>query len=132
MKFHRWLRIALGLIAALALGFSVFLATIDSHHTNAKYLLWKHHLWPYKRDLALRYLSVDLEFRRSLVGKTRAELQAWYPVLNLPKPDDPYIAHDGDAYDGAMKSPRFVWIDGTHWGVTFNDGKVKAVRAFKG
>src|SRR5262249_53010549 len=58
----------------------VVLAFDDSHHTNLKYLMWKHHLWSYNH-LSLKYLNVDPAFRMSLVGKTRAEVERWFPIL---------------------------------------------------
>ena len=126
---RRWiLRLSMILIAALVLTAGVALGTADSHHTNAKYILWKHHLWPYNRDLALDYFNVDVDFRRSLNGKTRAQLQRWFPVLNPVDPNDGYLPYCGPL----VWTPGFVWIDQTRWGVVFEGNQVKDIVLFKG
>jgi hypothetical protein len=128
MRYRRIALIIAGLLAAVVLAAGVALGSDDSHHTNAKYLLWKHHLWPYSRDLALAYLNVDVDFRRSLNGKTRAELQKWFPVLTPIDPQDGYLPYCGEV----VKTPGFVWIDGTRWGVVFEGDRVKDIVLFKG
>ena len=126
---RRWfLRLSMIFIAAVVLAAGAALGTADSHHTNAKYILWKHHLWPYNRDLALAYFNVDVDFRLSLIGKTRAELQKWYPALRPVDPGDPYLPYCGDL----VWTPGFVWIDDTRWGVIFENDRVKDIRMFKG
>lgn len=128
MTRRRVSRIIGGLLTAIVLAAGIALASDDSHHTNAKYLLWKHHLWPYSRDLALTYFNVDADFRASLNGKTRAELQTWFPVLTPIDPNDSYLPYCGDA----VKTPGFVWLDGTRWGVIFERDRVKDIVLFKG
>jgi hypothetical protein len=105
MKRHWIIRVLAGLVAAVLLIIAVALGTADSHHTNAKYILWKHHLWRYDRDLALKYFNVDADFRLSLNGKTRAELQRWFPVLTPIDPTDGYLPYCG----GLVWTPGFVW-----------------------
>ena len=113
---------AAGILIAIDLG------RADSHHTNAKYILWKHHLWRYEPDLALRYFNVDVDFRLSLNGKTHAELQRWFPVLKPIDPKDGYLPYCGDL----VWTPGFVWIDDTRWGVVFESDRVKDIVLFKG
>lgn len=126
---RRWIiRAVGGFAAATILAIGVALGSADSHHTNAKYLLWKHHLWPYSRDLALDYFNVDADFRMSLNGKTKPEIQRWFPVLTSVDPADPYLPYCGEL----VKTPGFVWIDRTRWGIIFEGDRVKDIVLFKG
>lgn len=129
MTRRRIIRVILGVVAAMIVLVGVGLGIDDSHRTNAKYLLWKHHLWPYSRNLALRYFNVDSAFRRSLDGKTKAEVQRWFPVLTPLNPNDhrlPYLSGN------LVRTPGFVWIDGTNWGIIFVGDRVKDIVLIKG
>ena len=108
--------------ALIVLGFD------DSHH-NLKYVMWKHHLWSYNH-LSLKYLNVDPAFRMSLIGKTRAEVERWFPrpILQPSDKADGYLRY----CDPVVYDPEFCWIDGTRWGITFKRGKVTDIRYFKG
>ena len=124
----RWTVGVLVLFSAGVVFIAFILGGADSHHTNAKYILWKHHLWRYEPDLALQYFNVDVDFRLSLNGKTRGELQRWFPVLKPVDPNDPYLPYCGEL----VWTPGFVWIDDTRWGVIFEGDRVKDIRMFKG
>lgn len=124
----RWVAGILVLLIAGGIFIVISLGGADSHHTNAKYILWKHHLWRYDPDLALRYFNVDVDFRLSLNGKSRSQLQRWFPVLKPIDPSDSYLPYCGDR----VWTPGFVWIDDTRWGVVFENGRVKDIVLFKG
>jgi hypothetical protein len=112
----------------LTVGILSILGTADSHRTNYRYLLWKHQIGRYDPALALRYFNVDVEFRISLYGRTRAEVQKYFPVLQRVDESDPYLPYCGDA----VKHPGFFWIDNTRWGIIFENDRVKMIQLFKG
>jgi hypothetical protein len=113
---HRWFwRSIVVFSTLLILGATTALGTDDNHKTNVKYLMWKHHLYPYSGELALRYFNVDVDFRMSLYGKSKKEVQRWFPVLQPINHSDSYLQYCGDE----VKQPGFVWIDGTRWGILF-------------
>ena len=114
--------------AVILTGVLVILAVDDNHKTNLKYLMWKHHLHRYEPDLALKYFNVDGEFRSSLLGKSKADVERWFPILQPVDPADPYLPYCGNA----VKQPGFVWIDGPRWGIVFENGRVKNINQFKG
>jgi hypothetical protein len=54
--------------------------TDDSHHTNAKYLLWRFTAigdWRHE----MRFVGVDVSFRQSFTGQPRTRLLRWFPDL---------------------------------------------------
>lgn len=120
--------VIVGLTTILILGVGAFVAFDDSHHTNLPWLLWKHHLLPYNRERALRYLNADVDFRLSLNGKSNEQLRAWFPILSSIDSSDPFLAYCGDY----VRDPEFRWIDGTRWGVIFEHGRVKEIVLVKG
>ena len=127
---RRWIFRTMALIAVVHCALGVYAAgTADSHHVNLRWLLWKHHLWPYDPDIALRYLNVDGDFRASLAGKTKAEIQQWFPVL-LPK--DEAILPSQKYYSKEIQTPDFFWIGDSTWAVWFEDGKLKDIEPIKG
>lgn len=106
----------------------VILEAADSHRTNPRYLMWKHHLYWYEPQLALRFLNVDADFRMSLIGKSKAEVERWFPHLRPVDPNDP-AAWD---YKEIVLQPGFLWIDQGNWGIIFENGKVKDIILVKG
>jgi len=100
----------------------------DSHHTNVRYLLWKHHLWHDPEFRGLRYFNVDANFRMSLYGKTREEVEWWLPPLIPESQNDP-----NDKYYGPeVHQPGFFWIGHSLWAIIFENGRVKEIRSFEG
>ena len=84
----RWL-LPLAAIAFMA-GLYV-LGTIDAYQVNLRYILWKHHLWPHQRFM-LSFLSSDGDFVMSLQGKTKAEIQGYFPRPEPPRAGDHWIS----------------------------------------
>jgi hypothetical protein len=125
---HRLFIIVLFVSLCLAVGFLSIVGSADSHRTDFRYLLWKHHIGKYDRALALRYFNVDVDFRMSLYGKTRAEVQKYFPILRRIDELDPYLPFCGDA----VKHPGFFWIDHSGWGIIFENDRVKEIQLFKG
>jgi hypothetical protein len=117
--------ILLMLFAAAA---TAFFGTADDHHTNIKYLLWKHHIWHDEKSLGMRYLNVDRDFVRSLHGKTKAEVEWWFPELNPAPENGMYDKY----YPPIIHDPGFYWINHTLWGILFENGRVKEIRSFEG
>jgi hypothetical protein len=116
------------LISLVAVGILSILGSADSHRINFRYLLWKHHIAKYDTALALRYLNVDVDFRLSLYGSTKAEVQTYFPVLRRAEKSDPYLRYCGDA----GRHPGFFWIDSSRWGIIFENDKLKDIQLFKG
>jgi hypothetical protein len=120
------------LIALSALVFGgVFLFALpqNSHHTNFRYVLWKHHLYTYPENKPPgSFFGVDLQFRNSLIGKTKDEIRSWFPDLIPPKDGDPYQI----AYYSDVSRTDFLWIANSNWGFEFEDGRVKRIRLIKG
>ena len=119
------------LLAAFAfIGGLYFWGTIDAHQVNLRYILWKHHAWPQQRFM-LPFLSVDGEFTMSLRGKTRAEIQRYFPVLIRP---ELAITEYQRFYSQDMIEHHrdYLWIGDSDYAVQFEDGKVVYVGPIKG
>jgi len=124
------LRISVLLFVVAFAGSVIVLSTIDAYQVNLRYILWKHHAWPLQRFM-LSFLSVDGEFTMSLNGKTKEEIQRYFPLL-IPsdRAITPYqkfysqsmIQHPGDC----------LWIGDSGYAVEFEDGKVIYVGPIKG
>jgi hypothetical protein len=128
---RRLIRRTLLLLAAFAfIGGLYFWGTIDAHQVNLRYILWKHHLWPHQRFM-LPFLSVDGEFSLSLKGKTKAEIQRYFPVLIPP---ELAITEYQRSYNLEMVKHRrdYLWIGDSGYAVQFEDGKVVYVGPVKG
>ncbi len=108
--------------------FSLVLGTLDSHHTNVKYLLWKHGWTGYEPLVALKYLNVDVSFRLSLQGKSKVEINELFTDLRPMGNANEYQ----QLYGPDLNDADFLWIGDSAWGILFDDGKVKDIRLFKG
>lgn len=75
---RKWLFWLLALVMLLEI---VAYLERDSHRANIPYNLWKIHLASYEAAKPFRYIYVDPLFRNHLLGKTRAEIDAWFPNL---------------------------------------------------
>ena len=121
----RIILIAAGLLVLIAIG----LGSADDHRTNAKYLGWKFGLCRYNPATALRYLNVDVRFRESLVGKTKAEVMRLFPDLRPTTKANDYQR----AYTRDVEGIDFMWIGDSGWGIVFDDdGRLKEFRLMKG
>lgn len=103
---------------------------MDSHHLNLRYILWKHHAWPFQRFM-LAYLNVDGDFNLSLEGKTKADIQRYFPVLIPPE----RAVNDYQKFysrDMIEHHADCLWIDDSGYAVQFQDGKVVYVGPIKG
>ena len=122
------------IIIGTAVGFIVIITVLlltgggDSHHTNLKHLLWKWRILSYDPAASLRYLEPDLAFRQSLHGKTRVEVNKWFPDLRSINNGNEYQKY----YNQHLQNKDFLWIGDSHWGIEFEDGKVKKFRLLKG
>ena len=59
--------------------------SMDSHHTNWRYLRWKYGAAPDEYRWSMHLLMVDLDFQNSLRGKTLSQLKRWFPDAGEPK-----------------------------------------------
>ena len=116
------------LLVALITVWILFLESADSHHLSPRHFLWKHGLWPYSPEVALRYFNVDRELRLSLNGKTRSEITKWFPRLIPPAQADDYQR----SYNKDVEDLDFLWIDDSAWGIVFEENRVKEFRLLKG
>ena len=124
----RWTVVVCSSVLLIA-GGAFFLATADSHHLNLRWILWKHHLWPYDEAIALRYLNVDVDFRKSLHGKTKSEILRFFP--RLVSPDQPVNSMQA-YYSNGMHDKDWRWIDDSNWAILFESGNVKDIEPIKG
>jgi hypothetical protein len=124
------LRISVLVVAFALAGSGIVLSTIDAYQVNLRYILWKHHAWPYQRFM-LSFLSVDGEFTMSLHGKTKEEMQRHFPLLI---PADRAITPYQKWYSQSMiRHPKdCLWIGDSGYAVQFEDGKVVYVGPIKG
>ena len=124
------LRILLLLAMLVFIGCVFVLSTVDSHHYNVRYILWKHHAWPYQTFM-LPFLNVDGEFKMSLEGKTKAEIQRYFPTLIPP---DRAITQYQKFYSKDMIEHHgdYLWISDSGYAVQFKDGKATYIGPIKG
>jgi hypothetical protein len=118
-------------LAAVAfVGCIYFFGTIDAHQANLRYILWKHHAWPYQ-EFMLPYLSVDGEFTMSLIGKSRGEIQGYFPML---VPPDRTVLPSQQYYSRQMiaQGADYLWIGDSNFAVHFENGRVVYVGPIKG
>jgi hypothetical protein len=116
------------IIAFLLAGIILFLYTDDSHRTNLRYLLWKAGWLRFSPEVSLRYFGVDVEFRDSLVGQTREEIKVWFPDLRPIAQANSQQRY----YEDDVRDTDFMWIGDSHWGIEFENGRVKRFRVLKG
>lgn len=122
-------RLILWVVTCIVLaGLITYEGTADNHHTNIRYLLWKYRLRGGDAKLGLRYFNVDMDFRLSLYGKTKSEVERWFPVLVPYSPSDL-----NDKYYGPLvHHVGFFWIDHSLWGILFEHDRVTEIRSFEG
>jgi hypothetical protein len=79
----------------------------------------------------LPFLSVDGEFVMSLRGKTKAEIQRYFPVLIPP---DRANTQYQQAYSKGMIEHHldYLWIGDSDYAVQFEDGRAVYVGPIKG
>ncbi len=122
------LKLVVGLIVVA--GASLILAilgTADSHHTNARYLAWKWGINPGHTD-GIRYLNVDVGFRKSLLGRPFADLQRLFPAVQ-PASESAI----GMGYLSlSSPSARLFCIGHSGWYVEVEDGIVRSIELHKG
>lgn len=118
------------LVSVAFVGCVVCLCVTDAYQVNLRYILWKHHVWPYERFM-LPFLSVDGEFVMSLKGKTKIEIERYFPVL---VPPDLAITPYQKFYsrDMIQHQSDYLWIGDSGYAVQFEDGKVIYVGPIKG
>ncbi len=100
----------------------------DSHRTNYRYLSWKWGLSDFDSSVSLRYLSVDVKFKKFLNGKSKKEIAKWFPNLRSPKNSDKYQQF----YLNEMIDRDFFWIGNSNWVVEFEESKVVSIHTVKG
>lgn len=128
---RRFIVRALVLLVSVAfVGCVALLSVIDAYQVNLRYILWKHHAWPHQRFM-LSFLSVDGEFVMSLKGKTKTEIERYFPVL---VPPDRAITPYQKFYSQDMIQHQndYLWIGDSGYAVQFEDGKVAYVGPIKG
>ena len=127
MKVPRWVVVAT--LVLVSIGCLVWVAgSIDSHHTNLKYLLWKAGFNRSDPSIALHFMNVDSDFRQSLEGKTKEEVQEWFPNLVPPEKGNA----QQKLHISFLKGMDFLWIGDSQWGIEFRDGRVKDFHLPKG
>ena len=100
----------------------------NSHRTNRHYLRWKKGKENFDPKVALQFIVVDRRFRLSLYGKTKAEIQKWFPNLRTPEQATEYQKY----YNKYVEDIEFFWIGKSNWGLEFENGKLKQFRLLKG
>ena len=115
--------IAIVLSLALVLTVVLLVGSMDSHHTNIAYLLWKRQLYPYDSSRCLRYLNVDVPFRMSLVGKTITEAKSWFPDLTAVA--SPFDVTPDTKLPSA--DTAYYWLDGKGWALEVKSGRITDV-----
>lgn len=128
---RRWiLRTTLALLAMAFAGGLYFFGTIDAYQANWRYILWKHHAWPLQ-PFMLAYLSSDGEFVMSLRGRTKADMQRYFPVLIPPDRAITQYQKDYSKYMLEQHSD-FLWIGDSDYAVVFERERVVYVGPIKG
>ncbi len=98
----------------------------DSHRTNRQSNLWKEGKAPYDPSVVLRFINVD--FVNSLKGKSRAEMEKWFPDLRSPGEANEYQRY----YSESVSGMDYLWIGDSAWGIEFDSGRVKELHLLKG
>lgn len=109
-------------------GVAVLCLTADSHNSNYKYLLWKHGYREFDPAIACRYLHVDSDFRMSLIGKTKDEMRAVFPILKDRALSNEYQQH----YNQFLESQDALWIGESNWAAIFQNEKLVEIQLLKG
>lgn len=125
MKMKKWIIPCVLAVVALLL---LAAGTTDSHHTDAKYIMWKLGWAQVEPETTLQYLNVDVRFRQYLRGKTKSEVKKWFPDLRPPSEANEYQQY----YAQFLKEMDFLWIGESAWGIEFQEGKVKRFHLWKG
>ena len=104
------------------------IGTIDSHDLNARYLGWKMGILPFDQTRCMKYIGVDVRFRKSLEGKTPGELSTLFPDLRPASKANAYQRH----YNDHVGTQDFLWIGDSGWAMIFKKGKLLTVVLMKG
>jgi len=124
MKFAAKAGILFVLSTVIFGGILIFILPQNSHHTNLRYILWKHHLYPYESGGA--FLNVDVPFRLSLIGKSQQEIMTYFPSLQSPKQAGSYEMANSPSSIGKT----YFWLG--LWRFEFTGGKLSDLRLVKG
>ena len=76
----------------------------------------------------MKYLNVDVGFRRSLEGKSPEELAKWFPDLRPPEKANGYQK----PYNDSVGTKDFLWIGDSAWAIVFKKGKLASFVLLKG
>lgn len=115
------------LVIAVA-AFAILFGTADSHQTNARYIAWKMGWSDYDPKVALRYLNVDVKFRKGLHGRGLSQVSEYFPDLRTLDKSNDYQSY----YRGSITYEEFYWIDDSAWGIEFQNGRLREFHLFKG
>ncbi len=125
LEKRRWANAILFLCAVLC---AIVVFSDSSHHTNARYLIWRQFAvgdWRY----GVRFLNVDSTFRTSFQGKSRAHLLRWFPDLRPGGSRAPVCPQDAE-WKG--RQDHAEWIGDTLWLVLYRGGAVSDIVMPKG
>jgi hypothetical protein len=120
------------LIIFACLTAGVALINSDDHRMNARYLLWRYTaIGDWQREM--RFLNVDVSFRRSFLGQPRTRLLRWFPDLE-PGTNRLDTCPNTEEYAQFREKLRHSeWIGRTPWLVTDDSsGAVQEVTLPKG
>ncbi len=104
----------------------------EDSHRSMKYLRWRY-LHDGDPEYGLRFLNVDSGFQESLLGKTRAELKAWFPDLR-PGTSRGDVCPALPEYESATRDQHEgEWISDSPWLVNYDERhRVRTIRMVKG
>lgn len=105
----------------------VILHSEDSHNLNFKYRFWKAGWGEFHPDY-IRFLNVDVEFRKGLIGKDLAEVERLFPDLHGQDEATEYQNY----YSSYIDHADYQWIGESAWTIEFKNGRVKEFHLWKG
>jgi hypothetical protein len=126
---RRYISFVIAMLAVIVVGALciITLHSEDDHNLNFKYRAWKLGLTKFDSDY-VRFLNVDVDFRKSLVGKQLSEIEKLFPDLRKPDKANDYQSNYSDEIDHA----DYRWIGDSAWVVEFKSGRVKELHIWKG
>ena len=90
-------------------------------------MLWKKGLHPLPSDVFLGAVLADPNGKELFRGKTKEQLEDWFPDLHKESVNDYQRM-----YDKELSGQDYLWIGKTEIIVVFKDGKAESLKIMKG